>query len=171
MRAVVFTDYETFPELERVDRPVPGPGEVLLKVAGAGACHSDVAIYRFPKGSPGALVPPFTPGHENSGSVEELGPGVSGVALMEQTAPLTSRKVDVPIVALGGQHAQGDHIREMIQMVATNVAGGPVPGCGHFIPEENPDELVRHILALLAMPTHRQYPAVSPQAELSPIAP
>ena len=46
MRAVVFEQFQTFPSLTEVDRPVPGPGEVLLKVAGAGACHSDVAVYR-----------------------------------------------------------------------------------------------------------------------------
>lgn len=79
MRAVVFSDYQTFPTLEEVERPQPGPGEVLLKVAGAGACHSDVAIYReFAEGSPGSLKPSFTLGHENSGWIEELGPGVHG---------------------------------------------------------------------------------------------
>ena len=58
MRAVVFTDYEAFPKLEEVDRPITGPGEVLLKVAGAGACHSDVSVYNAPIGSPSALTPP-----------------------------------------------------------------------------------------------------------------
>ncbi|GAA1493801.1 hypothetical protein GCM10009627_21470 [Curtobacterium herbarum] len=46
MRAVVFEQYQTFPALTDVEKPTPGPGEVLLKVAGAGACHSDVAVYR-----------------------------------------------------------------------------------------------------------------------------
>ena len=79
MRAVVFENWQTFPSLIDVDRPVPGPGEVLLKIAGAGACHSDVAIYReFTEGAPGAIPPRFTLGHENSGWIEELGPGVEG---------------------------------------------------------------------------------------------
>ncbi|WP_193509729.1 NAD(P)-dependent alcohol dehydrogenase [Cryobacterium sp. BB736] len=79
MRAVVFEDYKTFPALKDVESPVPGAGEVLLKVAGAGACHSDVAIYdTFEEGMPGAQPPAFTLGHENSGWVEELGSGVSG---------------------------------------------------------------------------------------------
>ena len=51
MRAVVFREWQTFPSLETVEQPEPGAGEVLLKVAGAGACHSDVAIYKgFAKG-------------------------------------------------------------------------------------------------------------------------
>ncbi len=59
--------------------PEPGPGQVLVKVGGAGACHSDLHILEMPKPqgkSPFAL--PFTLGHENAGWVEELGPGVTG---------------------------------------------------------------------------------------------
>jgi propanol-preferring alcohol dehydrogenase len=80
MRAVVFEKWQTFPEIKDVPRPVPGPGEVLLKVAGAGACHSDVALYKdFAEGAPGSIPPAFILGHENSGWVEELGEGVTGV--------------------------------------------------------------------------------------------
>lgn len=79
MRAVVFEKFQTFPSLTEVDRPTPGPGEVLLKIAGAGACHSDVAVYReFTADSPASIPPPFVLGHENAGWVEELGPGVTG---------------------------------------------------------------------------------------------
>jgi propanol-preferring alcohol dehydrogenase len=82
MRAVVFTDYQTFPSLEEHPRPSAGPGEVLLRVAGAGACHSDVAIYReFTEGAPGSIPPSFVLGHENSGWVEEVGPAVNGFAV------------------------------------------------------------------------------------------
>ena len=82
MQAVRFQDWKTFPVLTEVDRPTAGPGEVVLKVAGAGACHSDVAIYdMFDKGMPGAQEPPFVLGHENSGWAEELGPGVDGITL------------------------------------------------------------------------------------------
>jgi propanol-preferring alcohol dehydrogenase len=82
MRAVVFENYQAFPTLKDVERPVPGPGEVLLKVAGAGACHSDVAIFQdFTEGAPGAQKPPFILGHENSGWIEELGPGVEGLTV------------------------------------------------------------------------------------------
>ena len=79
MRAVVFENWQTFPSLVTVDRPVPGPGEVLLKVAGAGACHSEVATYReCAEGVPGAIAPRFILGHENAGWIEDLGPGVEG---------------------------------------------------------------------------------------------
>lgn len=79
MRAVVFEDFKTFPSLKDVAKPIPGPGEVLLKVAGAGACHSDVAIFEdFTEDNPAGLKPEFVLGHENSGWVEEVGEGVTG---------------------------------------------------------------------------------------------
>jgi propanol-preferring alcohol dehydrogenase len=83
MRAVVFEQWKTKPALREVERPTPGPGEVLLKVAGAGACHSDVAVYRDfdADHGPPQLKPSYVLGHENSGWVEELGPGVHGIEL------------------------------------------------------------------------------------------
>ena len=46
---------------------------------GAGACHSDVAIFEdFDENNPAGLKPEFTLGHENSGWVEEVGEGVTG---------------------------------------------------------------------------------------------
>lgn len=82
MRAVRFSQWKTFPTIEEIEKPTPGPGEVLLKVAGAGACHSDVAIFEdFGPEMPaaGLLKPTYTLGHENSGWVEELGEGVTGI--------------------------------------------------------------------------------------------
>jgi len=79
VRAVVFNEFKTFPVLMEVPTPTPGPGEVLLKVAGAGACHSDVSVYRlFDADSPVVLPPPFILGHETSGWIEDVGEGVSG---------------------------------------------------------------------------------------------
>ncbi|WP_066904510.1 NAD(P)-dependent alcohol dehydrogenase [Millisia brevis] len=79
MKAVRFTDWKTFPTLEDIPRPEPGPGEVLLKVAGSGACHSDVAIFEdFDESMGDQLGPTYTLGHEVSGWIEELGSGVTG---------------------------------------------------------------------------------------------
>lgn len=80
MRAVLFRDFKTFPAIEEVPTPGPGPGEVLLKVAGAGACHSDVAMFHEFDADPndGLMTPPFVLGHETSGWIEALGPGVHG---------------------------------------------------------------------------------------------
>jgi propanol-preferring alcohol dehydrogenase len=80
MKAVRFTAWKTFPTIEEVARPTPGPGEVLLKIAGAGACHSDIAIFeQFDESMGEQLAPTYTLGHENAGWVEELGEGVTGL--------------------------------------------------------------------------------------------
>jgi alcohol dehydrogenase, propanol-preferring len=80
MKSLRFQSYKSAPVLVETERPVPGPGEVLLKVAGAGACHSDVAVFtEFDEEfGPSQLRPSFTLGHETSGWVEELGAGVDG---------------------------------------------------------------------------------------------
>jgi alcohol dehydrogenase, propanol-preferring len=76
VKAYQLTAWQQPPELREVAEPEPGPGEVLLKVVGAGACHSDLHLMEFP---PGQLPfdPPFTLGHENTGRVAALGAGVT----------------------------------------------------------------------------------------------
>ncbi len=59
--------------------PEPGPGEVLVKVGGAGACHSDLHLLEVPAGARSFALP-FTLGHENAGWVEKMGPGATGFA-------------------------------------------------------------------------------------------
>jgi len=63
-------------ELADVPQPDPGPGQVLVKVAGAGLCHSDVAISQVPDFYGGG---PFTLGHETGGWIEGWGAGVTGL--------------------------------------------------------------------------------------------
>ncbi|MGW3354827.1 NAD(P)-dependent alcohol dehydrogenase [Streptomyces bungoensis] len=78
MRAFQLVGWRQPPELREVPTPEPGPAQVLVKVAGAGACHSDLHILQAPGPLPGFPNPPFTLGHENAGWVERLGPGVTG---------------------------------------------------------------------------------------------
>ena len=61
--------------IEDVPIPEPGPGEVLVKVAFCGICHSDLSLItgNFP-----AQLPVVTQGHEASGTIAALGPGVNG---------------------------------------------------------------------------------------------
>ena len=75
-------DWQRPAELREVPVPEPGPSQVLVKVGGAGACHSDLHILDMPKPSGElAFSIPFTLGHENAGWVEKLGPGTTGFAL------------------------------------------------------------------------------------------
>lgn len=69
---------------------------------------------------------------------------------MDQTAPLAKKKVQVPVVALGGPKGLGAKVKQMVEMVAKNVEGGVIESRGHFLPEECPDEIVQRIRALPA---------------------
>lgn len=79
MKALRLHDWKSEPELVDVPKPTPGPGQVVVKVGGAGACHSDLHLmHDFDAG----MMPwqlPFTLGHENAGWVDSVGAGVSSV--------------------------------------------------------------------------------------------
>lgn len=77
MDAYRLIEWEQPPQLVEVPVPEPGPGEVLIKVGGAGLCHSDLHLMDWPAGSL-PIEPPFTLGHENAGWVEKLGDGATG---------------------------------------------------------------------------------------------
>ncbi|GAC50056.1 NAD(P)-dependent alcohol dehydrogenase [Gordonia aichiensis] len=79
MKAVQMIKAGAQPELREVDKPTPGPGQVLVKVTAAGACHSDDFVLNMPAESfPYPL--PMTLGHEGVGVIAELGQGVSTVS-------------------------------------------------------------------------------------------
>jgi len=54
-------------ERKSVDAPKPGPGEVMVEIAGCGVCHTDLGY--FYDGVPTVNKPPLTLGHEISGTV------------------------------------------------------------------------------------------------------
>lgn len=68
--------------IESVILDSPGPGEVLVKIAAAGLCHSDLSIINGDRPRP----MPMALGHEASGVVEELGPGVTDLARGDHVA-------------------------------------------------------------------------------------
>ncbi|MBI2764399.1 MAG: zinc-dependent alcohol dehydrogenase family protein [Chloroflexi bacterium] len=63
-------------DVAEVQLDPPGPGEVLVKVAAAGLCHSDLSVINGDRPRP----MPMALGHEASGVVEECGPDVSDLA-------------------------------------------------------------------------------------------
>ncbi len=63
--------------IEDMKTPEPGSEEVLIKVSLAGICGSDHTLYHGKFGVP----LPVIPGHEAIGRIEEIGDGVSGLAV------------------------------------------------------------------------------------------
>jgi len=80
MQAYRIVEWEHPPELVEAPVPEPGPGQVLVAVAGNGLCHSDAMMSQMP-GALGEAIGwkvPFTLGHEIGGRVASLGSGVTG---------------------------------------------------------------------------------------------
>ena len=59
-------------KIETIELDPPGPGEILVKIAAAGLCHSDLSVIEGNRPRP----MPMALGHEAAGVVEEVGPGV-----------------------------------------------------------------------------------------------
>jgi NADPH:quinone reductase len=115
MRAAILAGPRRF-ELVDVPRPAPGPGEVLVRLAGCGVCGSSLVPwegrewFRYPF-APGA------PGHEGWGRVEALGPGVRGLAEGDRVALLS-----------GAAFAELDVAPDDRVVRLPDVIAGPFPG-------------------------------------------
>jgi propanol-preferring alcohol dehydrogenase len=75
MKAAVVKKFGEPLVLEEVPTPVPGPGQVLVKVETSGLCHTD--IHAAHGDWPVKPAPPFIPGHEGVGIVDRVGPHVT----------------------------------------------------------------------------------------------
>jgi succinate semialdehyde reductase (NADPH) len=74
MNAVILNEAPGGMHVERIPVPEPLDGEVLVKVNACGVCHTDLHVIKAEV----AFPTPAVLGHEISGTVEVLGPGVSG---------------------------------------------------------------------------------------------
>jgi len=77
--------------LREVSIPIPGPGDVLLRVRAVGTCGSDLHQYHGTQSWP--VNWPVTLGHEFCGEVAELGAGVMGWAIGDRVACETAARV------------------------------------------------------------------------------
>jgi propanol-preferring alcohol dehydrogenase len=90
MKAYRLTDWQTSPEMQEVPVPEPGPGQALIRIGGAGACHSDLHLMH--DWTPDIMPPlagwklPMTLGHENAGWIEEA--DLDGFPYLEQGSPV-----------------------------------------------------------------------------------
>jgi 6-hydroxycyclohex-1-ene-1-carbonyl-CoA dehydrogenase len=73
MKAAVFHGSGKPLVITDVPQPTPGPGEVLVRVAACGLCHTD--LHYLDHGVPTFKTPPVILGHEAAGTVAEVGPG------------------------------------------------------------------------------------------------
>lgn len=103
--------------VEDVPVPEPGPGEVLVKVAFCGICHSDLSLISGAFPGQREVV---TQGHEASGTIAKLGPGVTGWSEGDRVVVAAGRPCgDCPNCRRGGF---GDCLR--MQLMAFAYDGG-----------------------------------------------
>ena len=84
MCAAVVHDFAEPLRLEDVPMPVAGAGEIVVRIEASGLCHTD--IHAAHGDWPVKPTLPFTPGHEGVGIVEQIGPGVTEVAVGDRVA-------------------------------------------------------------------------------------
>jgi succinate semialdehyde reductase (NADPH) len=82
MRAAVVRERSGPFVVEELRDPVPGPGEILIRVAACGVCHTDLHIH---DGSV-AFPLPCVLGHEVSGTIVEVGAGVEALRVNDRVA-------------------------------------------------------------------------------------
>src|SRR3984885_10776963 len=88
--------------LERVAIPQPGPGELLVRVAAALTCGTDLKVYR--RGYHAKMLkPPIPFGHELAGTVEEVGAGVTRFHVGDRVVALNSAPCDACYFCRHGQ--------------------------------------------------------------------
>jgi pimeloyl-ACP methyl ester carboxylesterase len=59
------------------------------------------------------------------------------------------RKLEMPVLAIGGEQSLGKYVEELFQEFASNIRGSIIKDCGHWIAEEQPEELTRQLLDFL----------------------
>lgn len=77
MQAVVLEEFGAEPVLRSLERPVPGPGEVLVRVEASGVNPLDLKI-KAGAAAHARVKPPLVLGIDFAGVVTELGPEVAG---------------------------------------------------------------------------------------------
>jgi propanol-preferring alcohol dehydrogenase len=77
MRAAVVRAFRKPLVIEEVPVPQPGAGQVVVKIAATGVCHTD--LHAADGDWPVKPKPPFIPGHEGVGHVSAVGAGVRHV--------------------------------------------------------------------------------------------
>jgi NADPH:quinone reductase len=95
MRAIVLEEFGKEPELRTVPRPVPGPGQVLVRVAASGVNPLDVKI-KAGAAAHARVTPPMILGIDLAGVVAEVGPGADRFAAGDEVYGMTGGVGDNP---------------------------------------------------------------------------
>ena len=100
MQAMILRRPGTPLEWMELPDPVPGPGEIRVKVSACGVCRTDLHVVDGEL--PGGKLP-IIPGHEIVGRIDALGEGVSGLAIGQRVGiPWLGHTCGTCFYCLGG---------------------------------------------------------------------
>lgn len=140
MRAMVLPDYKGILEPADLPDPEPPPQGAVVRVLGAGVCHSDLHLI---DGAP-PMVPrfPWVLGHEIAGEVVATGAEATGVSPGDQVAVFGGWGCGRCEVCLGGN----EQLCDLTRWVGIGVPGGyaeyvAVPSTRHLLPLHGLDPL------------------------------
>ena len=71
-------------------------------------------------------------------------------AILSQNAERAKHPLTMPVLAIGGALSYGDHVEHMMKPLASDVTGVVIPGAGHWVAEQKPDELLAALTGFLA---------------------
>ena len=60
------------------------------------------------------------------------------------------RRLTLPVLAIGGGESSGEGVGNTMKLAADDVQAMVIPGCGHWVAEQAPDELLAAVTAFLA---------------------
>lgn len=164
MKAAVFHQPNQPLVIEEVPTPSPGAGELLIKTAACGVCHTD--LHYIDHGVPTFKKPPLILGHEPSGTVAGLGESVTGFKKGD--------RVLLPAVVTCGMCAAcrtgRENICERMVMFGNNIDGAyaeylvaPAKDTFHL-----PDEIPLAEGSIIADAISTPFHAVKNRAEVKP---
>jgi alcohol dehydrogenase, propanol-preferring len=170
MKAYRFVSWGQAPVLEDVPAPEPGPGQVLVRVGGAGVCRGDVDVTRHwrPDVLPWAWKLPFTLGHEVAGWVEEVGPGVDTVRAGEAVLVYGPCGCGRCRPCLSGLENRCEQMPGSFSAVGLGHDGGMaeyvlVPSAHHLVPLGDLDPSIAAPLADAALTPYQAIKSLLPQ--------
>jgi pimeloyl-ACP methyl ester carboxylesterase len=71
-------------------------------------------------------------------------------ATIAQDQQRATRRLAMPVLAIGGEASFGDHVADAMKLVADDVQSVVITGAGHFVAEEAPDEMLQALTSFLA---------------------
>lgn len=118
-------------EFGDVKEPVPGRGQVRIRVRRIGVCGSDIHVFH---GKHPFVRYPLVQGHEFAGTVESVGPGVKGVAVGDKVTATPQEVCGTCVPCRRGQYNA---------CVALKVRGFQAPGCAQDLFVTEADKIVK----------------------------